>query len=39
MPPLKVNETRLLFRNVDEPGLASIGTYRRFGGYQGIRKA
>jgi NADH-quinone oxidoreductase subunit F len=39
MPPLKANETRLLFRNVDEPGLASIGTYRRFGGYRSIRRA
>ncbi|HMA26027.1 MAG TPA: NADH-quinone oxidoreductase subunit NuoF [Solirubrobacterales bacterium] len=32
-------ETTLLFRNIDEPGLASIETYRRFGGYQSIRKA
>jgi NADH-quinone oxidoreductase subunit F len=32
-------ETRLLFRNIDEPNLASIDTYRRFGGYQSIRKA
>jgi NADH-quinone oxidoreductase subunit F len=32
-------ETRILFRNVDEPGLASIGTYRRLGGYQAIKKA
>jgi NADH-quinone oxidoreductase subunit F len=34
-----VPETRLLFRNVDEPGLASIETYRRLGGYQAIGKA
>ena len=34
MPPLKAEETRLLFRNIDEPGLASIKTYRKFGGYQ-----
>ena len=27
-------ETRVLFRNIDEPGLASIKTYRKFGGYQ-----
>ena len=32
-------ETRLLFRNIDEPGLASIKTYRKLGGYQSIRKA
>ena len=31
-------ETRLLFRNIDEPGLASIDTYRKFGGYQSIRR-
>ncbi len=32
-------ETRILFRNVDEPGLASIRTYKRLGGYQAISKA
>jgi NADH-quinone oxidoreductase subunit F len=32
-------ETRLLFRNIDEPGLASIKTYRRLGGYQSIKQA
>ncbi len=32
-------ETRILFRNIDEPGLASIRTYKRLGGYQAIRKA
>jgi NADH-quinone oxidoreductase subunit F len=32
-------ETRLLFRNVDEPKLASIRTYRKLGGYGAIRKA
>lgn len=32
-------ETRMLFRHVDEPGLASIETYRRLGGYQAIEKA
>jgi NADH-quinone oxidoreductase subunit F len=32
-------ETRLLFRNIDEPGLASIDTYRRLGGYTAIEKA
>jgi NADH-quinone oxidoreductase subunit F len=26
-------ETRLLFRHIDEPGLASIDVYRRLGGY------
>ena len=39
MPPLQAFETRMLFRNIDEPGLASIKTYRKFGGYQSIRKA
>src|SRR6188474_3755623 len=39
MPPLQAEETRLLFRNIDEPGLASIETYRKLGGYQSIRKA
>jgi NADH-quinone oxidoreductase subunit F len=32
-------ETRLLFRNVDEPGLRSIDTYRRLGGYRALEKA
>jgi NADH-quinone oxidoreductase subunit F len=32
-------ETRLLFRNIDEPGLAGIDTYRRLGGYTAIEKA
>src|SRR5262245_20750339 len=32
-------ETRLLFRNIDEPGLGSIGIYRRLGGYRSIEKA
>src|SRR6266511_2033562 len=32
-------ETRILFRNIDEPRLASIRTYKRLGGYQAIRKA
>jgi NADH-quinone oxidoreductase subunit F len=32
-------ETRLLFRNIDEPGLTSIDTYRRLGGYRSIEKA
>ena len=32
-------ETRLLFRHIDEPGLASIDTYRRLGGYRSIEKA
>jgi NADH-quinone oxidoreductase subunit F len=38
MAPAAV-ETRILFRNVDEPKLASIGTYKRLGGYQAIHKA
>jgi NADH-quinone oxidoreductase subunit F len=32
-------ETRLLFRHVDEAGLAGIDTYRRLGGYRAIEKA
>jgi NADH-quinone oxidoreductase subunit F len=32
-------ETRVLFRNIDEPDLASIKVYKRLGGYQAIRKA
>jgi NADH-quinone oxidoreductase subunit F len=32
-------EVRLLYRNVDEPGLASLETYRRLGGYRALEKA
>jgi NADH-quinone oxidoreductase subunit F len=32
-------EVRLLYRHVDEPGLASIETYRRLGGYRALEKA
>jgi NADH-quinone oxidoreductase subunit F len=32
-------ETRLLFKNVDEPGLAGIDTYKRLGGYRALEKA
>ncbi|MGZ8622015.1 MAG: NADH-quinone oxidoreductase subunit NuoF [Solirubrobacterales bacterium] len=32
-------ETRILFRNIDEPGLASIRTYERLGGYGSVKKA
>ncbi|TMK73877.1 MAG: NADH-quinone oxidoreductase subunit NuoF [Actinobacteria bacterium] len=32
-------ETRLLFRRVDEPELASIDTYRRLGGYRSLERA
>ena len=32
-------ETRLLFRHLDEPGLAGIDTYRKLGGYKAIEKA
>jgi NADH-quinone oxidoreductase subunit F len=34
-----VPETRMLFRHVDEPGLASIETYRRLGGYLAHERA
>jgi NADH-quinone oxidoreductase subunit F len=36
---MAAQETRLLFRNIDEPGLASIDTYRKLGGYTAIKKA
>jgi NADH-quinone oxidoreductase subunit F len=36
---MAAQETRLLFRNIDEPGLASIDTYRKLGGYRSIEKA
>ncbi len=32
-------ETRMLYRNIDEPGLASIETYRRLGGYRSLERA
>jgi NADH-quinone oxidoreductase subunit F len=32
-------ETRMLFRHIDEPGLASLETYRRFGGYRALERA
>jgi len=35
----EVKETRVLFRNIDEPKLASIRTYKQLGGYEAIRKA
>jgi NADH-quinone oxidoreductase subunit F len=31
-------ETRVLYRNIDEPGLASIDTYRRLGGYRSLER-
>jgi NADH-quinone oxidoreductase subunit F len=34
-----VAETRMLFRHIDEPGLASIETYRRLGGYRALERA
>jgi NADH-quinone oxidoreductase subunit F len=34
-----VPETRMLFRHIDEPGLASIETYRRLGGYRAHQRA
>jgi NADH-quinone oxidoreductase subunit F len=33
------SETRLLFRHIDESGLASIDTYRRHGGYTALPRA
>jgi NADH-quinone oxidoreductase subunit F len=32
-------ETRVLFRDIDEPGLRSMDTYRQLGGYTAIEKA
>ena len=32
-------ETRMLFKSIDEPGLASIDTYRRLGGYRSLERA
>ncbi len=32
-------ETRLLFRHIDEPGLATIDGYRRRGGYRALERA
>jgi NADH-quinone oxidoreductase subunit F len=34
-----VSERRVLLKNIDEPGLAEIGTYERLGGYRALRKA
>jgi NADH-quinone oxidoreductase subunit F len=34
-----VPEVRLLFRHIDEPGLAAIDTYKRLGGYRALEKA
>ncbi|HSJ16720.1 MAG TPA: NADH-quinone oxidoreductase subunit NuoF [Solirubrobacterales bacterium] len=36
---MAVRETRVLFRHIDEPGLADIETYKRLGGYTAIEKA
>ena len=32
-------ETRVLFRHIDEPGLATIDGYRRHGGYRALERA
>ena len=34
-----MNETRLLLRNIDEPGLNTFEVYERLGGYRSARKA
>ena len=31
-------ETRVLFRNIDEPELASIEVYERLGGYTALKQ-
>ena len=33
------SQTRMLFRHIDEPGLASIETYRSLGGYRALERA
>ncbi len=33
------SETRLLYRHIDEPGLAGIETYRKLGGYEALPRA
>ena len=33
------SETRLLFRHIDDPNLASIDRYRELGGYRALRRA
>ncbi|MDQ3102987.1 MAG: NADH-quinone oxidoreductase subunit NuoF [Actinomycetota bacterium] len=33
------SETRILFRHIDEPNLASIETYERLGGYTALKRA
>jgi NADH-quinone oxidoreductase subunit F len=35
----RMPETRMLFRHIDEPGLASMETYRRLGGYSSLERA
>ena len=34
-----MSETRMLFRNIDEPALATLEGYRRLGGYRALEKA
>ena len=36
---MAITETRMLFKDVDEPGLNTIGTYRENGGYESLAKA
>ncbi len=35
----EARETRVLFRHIDEPGLASIETFERLGGYRALKRA
>ena len=37
--PARDPETRMLFKSIDEPGLASIDTFRRLGGYRSLERA
>jgi NADH-quinone oxidoreductase subunit F len=39
MTVAEARETRVLFEHIDEPGLASIETYERLGGYTALKRA
>src|SRR5437867_2092247 len=32
-------ELKVLFKNIDEPGIENIDTYEKFGGYAGLKKS
>jgi NADH-quinone oxidoreductase subunit F len=39
LPEAGAKETRVLFRHIDEPGLATIEGYRKHGGYRALERA